>query len=95
MKRKITLLATLLTLTGAAICANSTALAQDTPPPAAKPAAAHEHHPEIRRAIHALGLAKADLQKADHDFGGHRVAALKACDEAIAQLKLALQYDKK
>jgi len=35
-----------------------------------------------------------ELKNADHDFGGHREAALKECDAAIEQLKLALQYDK-
>jgi hypothetical protein len=43
----------------------------------------------------ALQEAKVALQRADHDFGGHRKAALEQCDNAIAQLKLALQYDKK
>jgi hypothetical protein len=43
----------------------------------------------------ALEAAKHDLQRADHDFGGHRKQALEDCDKAIAQLKLALQYDKK
>jgi hypothetical protein len=55
----------------------------------------HERHPEIRKAIAQLKRAKADLQAASHDFGGHREAALKACDDAIAQLQQALQYDKK
>ena len=54
-----------------------------------------ERHPKIRQAIRALEQAKDDLQHADHDFGGHRVDAIKECDEAIKQLKLALQYDKK
>jgi hypothetical protein len=54
-----------------------------------------EPHPEIRKAITALERAKSDMQHASHDFGGHRVAALEACDRAIEQLKLALQYDKK
>jgi hypothetical protein len=58
-------------------------------------AARVERHPEIRKAIAALERAKTDLQRADHDFGGHRVAALAACDRAIEQLKLALQYDKR
>ena len=34
------------------------------------------------------------LQEAAHDFGGHRVEALKATDEAIRQLQICLQYDK-
>jgi hypothetical protein len=95
MKRKITLIATLLTLTGAAIYTNTTALAQSTPPPPTAQTPAHERHPAIRNAIHALEKAKVDLQNADHDFGGHRESALKECDAAIAELKLALQYDKK
>jgi hypothetical protein len=32
------------------------------------------------------------MQNAAHDFGGHRVDAIAACDTAIAQLNLALQY---
>ena len=93
MKRKITLIATVLTLTGAANYTNTTALAQSTPPPATQ-TPTHERHPAIRNAIHALEKAKVDLKNADHDFGGHREAALKECDAAIEQLKLALQYDK-
>ena len=34
------------------------------------------------------------MEHAAHDFGGHRVAALKECDEAIRQLREALRYDK-
>ena len=56
--------------------------------------ARRERHPEIRKAITALERAKADLQRANHDFGGHRAEALEACNKAIEQLKLALQYDK-
>jgi hypothetical protein len=54
-----------------------------------------EAHPEIRKAIAALERAKKDLQRASHDFGGHRADALAACDKAIEQLRLALQYDKR
>jgi len=55
-------------------------------------AGARGHHPAIRAAIGALERAKADMQAAAHDFGGHRVDAIAACDAAIAQLRLALQY---
>lgn len=58
-------------------------------------AGAAERHPAIRAAINALEKAKADLQHADHDFGGHRAEALRECDEAIRQLRLALQYDRR
>ncbi len=53
-----------------------------------------EKHPEIRKAIKALENAKLHMQNAAHDFGGHRKEALDACDAAIAQLRLALKYDK-
>jgi hypothetical protein len=53
-----------------------------------------ERHPAIHRAIGALEAAKADMQHAAHDFGGHRAAALEECDKAIVQLKEALKYDK-
>jgi len=56
--------------------------------------ARRERHPEIRKAIAALERAKTDMQHASHDFGGHRADALAACDRAIEQLKLALQFDK-
>jgi hypothetical protein len=54
-----------------------------------------ERHPAIRAAIKALEKAKVDLEHAAHDFGGHRVEALKAVDNAINQLHQALEYDKK
>ena len=54
-----------------------------------------EPHPNIYRAINALGAAEGDLQNAAHDYCGHRVAALGAVQTALAQLKLAIQCDKK
>jgi len=57
-------------------------------------AAAEEAHPEIKDAIKALQRAKTHLQKAAHDFGGHRVDAIHAIDQALEQLNTCLQYDK-
>ena len=54
-----------------------------------------EHHPNIDRAISALGSAESDLQNAAHDYCGHRVAALDAVHAAQGQLKLAIQCDAK
>jgi hypothetical protein len=54
-----------------------------------------EKHPEIRAAIRSLERAKVELQHSAHDFGGHRVDAIKAVDEALKQLRLALEYDEK
>jgi hypothetical protein len=49
-------------------------------------------HPRIAKAIEALKDAKAYMQAAPHDFGGHRAEAIRASDEAIKQLDLALAY---
>jgi len=54
-----------------------------------------ERHPNIDRAISALGSAEADLQNATHDYCGHRAAALDAVHAALGQLKLAIQCDRK
>jgi hypothetical protein len=54
-----------------------------------------ERHPRIHAAIRELREAKKELEKADHDFGGHRVDAIKAVDHAIKQLEKALEYDRK
>jgi hypothetical protein len=61
-------------------------------PPAGANAA--EPHPEIRDALAALRRAKDHMEHAAHDFGGHRVEALHATDEAIHQLEICLRYDK-
>ncbi len=91
MKRKIALLTLLIALSGIAIYTTSTTFAQSMNGPATPH---REAHPRIRHAIAALHEAKVEMKAAAHDFGGHRVAAIKACDDAIEQLKLALQYDK-
>ncbi len=50
-------------------------------------------HPILRKAGRDLAEAKAYLSKAPHDFGGHKAAAVRAIDEAMAQLKLAAEFD--
>jgi hypothetical protein len=49
-------------------------------------------HPRIAAAITALKDARAYMQQAPHDFGGHKADAIRASDEAIRQLNLALAY---
>ena len=49
-------------------------------------------HPRIAKAIHSLEDAIDYMQKAPHDFGGHREDAIRASRAAIEQLKLALAY---
>ena len=86
-------------LLAAAICASVPALTHaqvaQGAPAATRGGKRNEAHPRIHEAIKALDRAKYDLQHAAHDFGGHRAEALKAVDEAIRQLNVALQYDKK
>jgi hypothetical protein len=95
MKKKLMFILAGAAVAGALVFAVPAVFAQQANPPAtpATPTVPHEHHPAIRRAIFALKAAKADLERADHDFGGHRAAALEECDKAIAQLQEALQYD--
>ncbi len=64
------------------------------PQPAAAPAALPAPHPEIREAIDSLRRAKDHLAHAEHDFGGHRVEAIKAIDESLRQLQECLKYDR-
>ena len=78
------------------------ALADHNPvPAAAAPGTAHaaaaaapERHPEIREAIESLRHARAHIEHAAHDFGGHREEALRATDEAIRQLEICLRFDR-
>ena len=49
-------------------------------------------HPRIARAIEALRDARAYMENAPHDFGGHKADAIRATDEAIRQLNFALAY---
>jgi len=49
-------------------------------------------HPRIAAAIAALKDARAYMEAAPHDFGGHKADAIRAADAAIRQLNLALAY---
>jgi hypothetical protein len=62
--------------------------------PAAPAATPAEPHPQIREALGALRRAKEHMEHAAHDFGGHRVEAIEATNQAIKQLELCLKYDK-
>jgi hypothetical protein len=53
-----------------------------------------EPHPEIRDAIASLRRAKEHMEHAAHDFGGHRVEAIRATDAAIHPLEDCLKYDR-
>jgi len=49
-------------------------------------------HPRIAAAITALKDARAYMEAAPHDFGGHKVAAIRSTDNAIRDLGQALQF---
>jgi hypothetical protein len=57
-------------------------------------AEAKEHHPRIHEALQELAAAKVELEKADHDLGGHRADAVKAVERATRQLEKALEFAK-
>lgn len=73
--------------------ANTNAVPTAAPQPKAATATAAEPHPEIREAIGALRRAKEHMEHAAHDFGGHRVEAIRGTDVAIRQLEDCLKYD--
>lgn len=63
-------------------------------PPTAR--GTQEQHPVIHRALQQLENVRNELQnKAAHDFQGHRENAIKHVDEAIKELNLALESDRK
>jgi hypothetical protein len=73
----------------------ATETAVPAPVPTPEPAkAAPAEHPEIHDALNSLRHAREHLEHATHDFGGHRVDALRATDEAIRQLEICLKYDR-
>ena len=57
------------------------------------PAALAEDQPHMRAALEHLRAAKAELEKAEHDKGGHRAKAQQLTDQAIAHVQQGIQYD--
>jgi len=53
------------------------------------------NQPHMEAALASLEQAKASLQKAVADKGGHRVKAIKAIDTAIAEVKAGIEFAKK
>jgi len=49
-------------------------------------------HPRIATAIAALKDARAYIEAAPHDFGGHKAAALRSTQEALRDLNQALAF---
>jgi hypothetical protein len=53
-----------------------------------------EKHPELLAADQALHRALNHLQKAAHDFGGHRVKAEEHVRAALGEVSQAYAFDK-
>jgi hypothetical protein len=51
-----------------------------------------ENHPRIAKAIREMEDAIAYLEAAPHDFGGHKIAAIRDTRAAIEQLRRAMAY---
>ena len=49
-----------------------------------------EHYPRMRAAIGELRAAREEMERAGHDFCGHKVEAMRATDAAIRQMELAV-----
>ena len=47
----------------------------------------------MRSALASLKEAKADLEKASTDKGGHRAAALRLTNQAITEVNRGIEYD--
>lgn len=54
----------------------------------------NEKHPELKKAMRALNNALRMLQNADSDFGGHKASAIKSTQDAIAEVKAAMAFDR-
>lgn len=70
------------------------ALAQNRKTKTPRPAPRNLNYPKIRAAISSLEAARAELERADGDFGGHKKDAVDSIDRALKQMRLALQFEK-
>ena len=50
--------------------------------------------PHMRDALSLLQNARAELQAAEADKGGHRVAAIGKVDKAIAEVRAGMEYSR-
>jgi len=77
--------------------ADTSAAAPVAAPAASAPVVAKTHHmhaPEIHKAMRKLRGAKQDLEKAAHDYGGHKAKAIEAINQALDELNAALDSEK-
>ena len=101
MKRNIIAIASLLAVLGFAIFTMgpkaqpiSAAVAMAAPVPAGLAVPVPNHCPNIHHAVEALQSAMHDMEKADHDFCGHKQEAMEATGRALEQLRRAESCDR-
>jgi hypothetical protein len=51
--------------------------------------------PHMQAALTHLRAAKAELEHADADKGGHRTAAIRLVNDAIAQVEAGMRFDRR
>lgn len=61
----------------------------------AAPMAFADPQPKMKEALEQLRAAKASLEAATADKGGHRVKAIAAVKEAIEQVEKGIEFDNK
>lgn len=69
----------------------SVATAAPATPPPSSPTTI-EDQPHMQAALEALKQAKAHLEQAAHDKGGHRDAAIKAVNDAIKHTEEGIKF---
>ena len=69
-------------------------LAQNRKTKTTRPTARSLNYPKIRAAISSLEAARAELQRTDGDFGGHKKDTIDSIDKALKEMRLALQFEK-
>jgi hypothetical protein len=57
--------------------------------------AASADQPHMQGALDHLQAARGELVRADNDKGGHRAAALRLTDQAIAQTRMGIRFDRR
>lgn len=84
----------LLVLALAAGTLSPVAFAQNRKTKTTRPTARSLNYPKTRAAISSLEAARAELERADGDFGGHKKDAIDSIDKALKEMRLALQFEK-
>jgi hypothetical protein len=51
--------------------------------------------PHMKSALSHMAMARDELNQASSDKGGHRVAALRALDEAIRHTRMGIEFDRR